>query len=180
MHSPSIVAGQAAESDTVVKTEICMGCKGEFPAIHGPTHRYMKSSPGCWAAFGRVLAREYSDQQFLEVHRLTVDSYAVQHPGQASHQSIQSVGVHLVRLCLFLEHQLTAERANSAMLIAARHKSRFCWLDPPASLGEITVASVDSAASADDHKAVVKAWAAQMWNVWAPYHEIVRGWASAA
>jgi hypothetical protein len=91
----------------------------------------MESTPSCWAAFGRVLAREYSDQSFFGAHRLTVDSHAVQHPGQPSKQSIQSVGVHLVRLCLLLEHQLTAENANSAMTRAAKQKSSYTWLAPP-------------------------------------------------
>lgn len=36
----------------------CVGCGGLFPEMDGPTHRYMESSPGCWAAYGEVLARE--------------------------------------------------------------------------------------------------------------------------
>jgi Family of unknown function (DUF5946) len=97
-----------------------MWCKGTFQTENGPTHEYMESIAGCWASFCRVLAREYQDQRFFIVHRLTVDSYAVQHPGNPSRQSIQSVGVHLVRLCLFFEHELTPDRANQAMLVAAK------------------------------------------------------------
>lgn len=154
-----------------------MGCKGLFPRIEGPTHEYMQSTPGCWAAYGRVLAREYEDRRFFAVHRLTVDAYAVQHPGVPSRQSIQSVGVHLVRLCLFLEHGLTPERANDAMLAAAKHKAQYHWLEPPASLGPLTVADLEPAADAEAHVALVRAWAAQMWDVWAPHHDTVRGWA---
>lgn len=55
----------------------CMGCGGVFAEIQGPTHRYLESSPGCWAAYGEVLAREYSDPAYFQVHRLTVDAYAV-------------------------------------------------------------------------------------------------------
>lgn len=69
----------------------CMWCSGAFPEVAGPTHKYMQSTPGCWAAFGRVLAREYGDQRYFAVHRLTVDAYAIQHPGIPSRQSIQSV-----------------------------------------------------------------------------------------
>ena len=160
--------------------EACIWCRGTFPAIQGPVHEYMESSPGCWATFGRVLAREYSDPQFFETHRLTVDSYAVQHPGRPSRQSIQSVGVHLVRLCLFIEHELAPEEANSAMLAAARRKSEYFWLEPPASLGVLTVADIDACASVQQHKALVRSWAAQMWQVWAPHHATIRGWAIAA
>ena len=79
--------------------------------MEGPTHRYMQSTPGCWAAFGRVLAREYEDQRYFEVHRLTVDAYAVQHPGIPGRQSIQSVAFHLVRLGLFQENGFFEETA---------------------------------------------------------------------
>jgi len=77
----------------------CVGCGGLFPKTDGPTHRYMESSPGCWAYFGEVLAREYSDLQYLKVHRLTVDAYAIQHPGQLSPQCIRSVACQIA-FCL--------------------------------------------------------------------------------
>jgi Family of unknown function (DUF5946) len=66
----------------------CIGCG--VPAIDGPTHRYMESSPGCWHAYGEVLAQEYSDEAFRAAHRLTSDTCAVQHPGRPSPQSIRS------------------------------------------------------------------------------------------
>jgi Family of unknown function (DUF5946) len=154
-----------------------MWCKATLPVISGPTHDYMESTPSCWATFGRVLAREYVDQQYFAVHRLTVDSYAVQHPGKPSRQSIQSVGVHLVRLCLFLEHELSPDKANAAMLNAAKHKSNYFWLDPPDSLDELTVADIEAATTPEQHKALVRQWAEQMWRVWSPYHDVVRKWA---
>ena len=63
----------------------CMWCKGHFLDEGGPTHEYMESTSGCWAAFGRVLA---------------------------------------------LHYVLTPEKANDAMVAAARHKAGYCWLDP--------------------------------------------------
>jgi hypothetical protein len=139
----------------------------------------MESTPGCWAAFGRVLAREYEDRRYFAVHRLTVDSYAVQHPGTQSRQSIQSVGVHLVRLCLFHERNLAPEAANDAMLAAATHKASFHWLEPPLDLGPITIANVDAAPGVEEHMSTVRLWAAQMWDVWSPHHATVRSWADA-
>jgi Family of unknown function (DUF5946) len=158
----------------------CMWCKGMFPDEEGPTHDYMESTPGCWAAFGRVLVREYEDQRYFGVHRLTVDAYAVQHPGLPSRQSIQSVGVHLVRLCLFLERGLTPDKANDAMLLAAKHKAQYHWLHPPTSLGALTVANVEAAVGLEEHMSAVRNWASQMWDVWSPHHAIVRSWADAA
>jgi hypothetical protein len=67
-----------------------MWCKGDFEAIEGPVHEYMESTPGCWAAFSKVLAAEYENYRTLgDVHRLTADTYAVQHPGQPARKSTQ-------------------------------------------------------------------------------------------
>jgi uncharacterized protein DUF5946 len=68
------------EMSRVVELSRCVGCDGMFPTIDGPAHRYMKSSAGCWEVYGEVLSREYSDPAFWAVHRLTADTYAVQHP----------------------------------------------------------------------------------------------------
>jgi hypothetical protein len=159
-----------------MKTCKCFSCGGEYPNIEGPVHRYMTSSPGCWAIYGELLAREYSNPLYFSVHRLTVDAYAVQHPGSTDRQSIQSVGVHLIRLCLFLEHGLTAENANDAMLEAGKYKNTFIWLKPPDSMGKITAADVFKAKSVDEHKAIVKDWAESSWNAWSMHHDTIRLW----
>ena len=161
-----------------MKTCQCFACGGLFPDVEGPVHRYMDSIPGCWAAFGEVLAREYNDASYFTVHRLTVDSYAVQHPGKSTfRQCIHSVGVHLVRLCLFLEHGLTAENANSAMQEAAKNKHNYVWLQPPDSLGHITVADIAKESTTKGHQAMVRQWAQCVWDAWSPHHSIVRTWA---
>ena len=41
-----------------MEIERCLGCGAELPVFAGPVHRYMESSPGCWAAYGEVLARD--------------------------------------------------------------------------------------------------------------------------
>ena len=110
---------------------VCIGCGGQFPEIDGPTHRYMESSPGCWACYGEVLAREYTDFQYQKVHRLTVDAYAVQHPGQPSPQSIQSVALHLISLCAIFEADVQMNEATKIIAQAAERKERFEWLAPP-------------------------------------------------
>lgn len=155
----------------------CPGCGAEFPDIEGPVHRYMKSSPGCWSAYGEVLAREYTDPAYFAVHRLTVDAYAVQHPGSSTdRQSMQSVGLHLVRLCLVFEHGLEPERANQAMLEAGRSKHLFTWLEPPDSVGAITVADVVGATTVAEHHELVRAWARGAWEAWWDHHGTIRSW----
>ena len=93
--------------------ERCFGCGGLFPAADGPTHAYMLSSAGCWAAYGKVLVREYADPLlFAASHRLTVDAYAVQHPGNADdRRAVQSVWLHFAALdAIFQRARHTTQR----------------------------------------------------------------------
>ncbi len=154
----------------------CFSCGGLYPNIEGPVHRYMSSSPGCWSIYGEVLAREYSDRAYFEVHRLTVDAYAVQHPGSKDRQSIHSVGVHLARLCLFLEHGLSPDKANEAMLEIGKNKQSFFYLNPPKSLGSITASDVYAVDSVEKHRAMVREWAQCAWDAWEIHHATIRKW----
>jgi hypothetical protein len=138
----------------------------------------MTSSPACWAAFGEVLTAEYADPQLMPVHRLSVDAFAVQHPGDGSRRAIQSVGLHLSRLHVQLEAQITPEQANEFMLRAGKRKSELPALQPPKSF-EITVSHVAPIAGTAAHAAVVREWARSAWNDWAHAHQFVRRWAAA-
>jgi len=159
-----------------MKTVKCMGCGGLFPDIDGPVHRYMESSPGCWQPYGEVLSREYSEPAYADVLRWTVDTYAVQHPGTPSRQSIQSVGVHLIRLCFFHEHELSPENANDAMLAAGKNKHSFTWLEPPTTPTLLTAADVAKTQTVEEHKSAVRAWAQSVWEYWSPHHDTIRSW----
>ena len=81
----------------------CPGCGLDLPEHDGPTHAYIGASPACWALYGELLAREYGELRYPPSHRLTVDVYAIQHPGGGERRAIQSVAVHLMALCLVLE-----------------------------------------------------------------------------
>ena len=158
--------------------EHCSGCGARFPRVEGPVHPYMESSPGCWAAYGELLAREYGDPSVADVHRLSVDAYAVQHPGTPSPQSLQSVNLHLVRLLLQLRRGLPPERANDAMLALARHKRSFTWLEPPVSRGEVTIADVLPRAQSGHHREAVRDWANSALAAWSAHQPIVDRWAA--
>lgn len=152
----------------------CPGCGSAFEEREGPTHRYIESSPACWATYGEVLAREYSDKAYFVVHEFTADAYAVQHPGQPSPQTIQSVSVHLIRLCLMLEQGLDPKRANDAIKAAVERE--YVWLAPPAMPGTITVADVYKANDVEQHLRLVRDWAAAAWGAWSAHHDTIRLW----
>ena len=162
---------------TALSRVSCPGCGGLFLDIDGPVHRYMESSPGCWATYGEVSAREYSEPALADVHRLSVDSYAAQHPGRPSPQSMKSVGVHLIRLCLAVERGFDVRESNRVMVAISKVKGRFGWLEPPPSLGDLTVAHVASTTDIAAHQTAVHEWSQSVWEAWAPHHATVRGWA---
>jgi hypothetical protein len=138
-------------------------------------HAYMTSSPACWDAFSTVLAREYADPELMAVHRLTVDTWAVQHPGDGSRRAVQSVGLHLARLMVQLESGLEGGAANAAMLRFARHKSELPPL-PPRLGYEVTVADVVNAADPADHVRAVRGWAEATWADWEDQHGFIAAW----
>ncbi len=76
----------------------CPGCGADFAEIDGPNHKYFGGSAGCWKAYGIVLAREYEDPAYWRVYRLSVDTYAVQHPFNKDRRNVQSVNIHLMAL----------------------------------------------------------------------------------
>ncbi len=154
----------------------CIGCGGRFPDIDGPTHRYLESSSGCWACFGEVLAREYGDLEYHRVHRLTVDAYALQHPGQPSPQTIQSVALHSIALCAIFERGVELGDAGKILQQATQHKERFDWLTPPSSMGALTVADVHQAGDAQEHARLVRKWAEATWSAWSQHHPRIRNW----
>lgn len=156
-------------------TGTCPGCKARLAPIDGPVHRYIESSPACWAKFGELLAREYSDSRYMAAHQLTVDAYAIQHPGTPSPQSIQSVCVHLVSLYASLEQEVPA-----ALMPALRQRcaksGAFVWLEPPHSSGELTVLHALAAQTPGEHMQRVREWARACWDAWAAHRPQVVEW----
>ena len=153
--------------------EICGDCGVALPFRPGPTHPYLGASQSCWAMFGDVLAREYSDPLYMPAHRLTVDAYAAQHPGKPERRSIQSVWVHLASLYLTLERRLDHGFARRVIAAMTEDAHLLEWLDPPSHYRS-TVADVIAAEDAEAHGKAVHRWAEDVWSAWAEHHEAVR------
>lgn len=136
---------------------VCIGCGGSFADNDGPTHPYMLSSAGCWARYGQVLAREYGDPAlFGAVHRLTVDAYALQHPGlPGDPRANRSVWIHFAALHAILSQGLSHADATARLAKIARHD--FPPL-PPAPRHGITLASLNLA-TGSTHVAEITRWA---------------------
>lgn len=153
----------------------CPDCLAAIPATGGPVHAYIPAPPGCWALYGEVLAREYSDRALWPTHRLTVDAYAAQHPSGDDPRQLQSVTAHLLALHLTLDLGLPEGEVRRRMgAVIRRERRRFERLPAPSFAGVTNVRAVHDARSPEEHRALVARWAAEVWRAWRPAHERIR------
>ena len=158
----------------------CPGCGLSGPVEDGPLHAYMASSPYCWRLYGELLAREYGNPLYMAVHQLTVDAYAVQHPGVDERRANQSVQLHLASLHLQLEEGASGETVRAVMKSLAS-KGDFGRLDPPPRRTDwLRVDDVLGATTADEHRSLVTDWARSAWEAWSAHHEPIRRLANSA
>jgi hypothetical protein len=123
--------------------------------------------------FGDLLALEYENAEFRAVHELTVDAYALQHPGEKSSQTLNSANVHLTGLYSSFVLGIPIKRLHEVKKEVANHKDRFVWLDPPDNMGDITVADVLKSRTAVEHCAKVKEWAEYIFEKWNIHHSTI-------
>jgi hypothetical protein len=150
-------------------TDICFSCGGAFaPCPGGTTHAYMASSPGCWEAYAAVLAREYQNPALFGLsHRLTVDAYAVQHPGDpAERRARQSFWIHGASLWMVLRLGRTQAEATAALKTLAQGE----FPAPPPPLGFALSHADVLAAPEAEHERQVMAWAEAALAGCAPAH----------
>ena len=155
--------------------DICPWCGVKTEKIDGPTHRYMASTPGCWALFGQVLAREYENVLYWRAHELTVDAYALQHPGTESRQTINSINIHLASLySYFVLGTAIADLAKVKKRMSGK-KIEFNWLEPPEDLSGRNVADILAASSPDEHFEGVERWARFVFERWKRHPQSTAG-----
>ncbi len=133
----------AVEAESSAERHVaCIGCGGRVPDIDGPVHRYMDSSPGCWHAYTELMANRLPPGPHAP---LTVDAYAVTHPGVPGPHSTASVWVHLITMSLVLENGWKSDQAVRIRRIAADAFSDWPRLSVPADMGAVTAADVAGA-----------------------------------
>lgn len=158
--------------------EICPGCGSKTEKSDGSVHEYMTSSPGCWSSFTEVLEKEYSNPDYMKVHRLTVDTYACQHIGDGSSQAIQSVNVHLAALYWAIEKNMNYSKIPQYIeKLILSNKAQFRLLSAPSFQDTLKAIDIAKASSSEEHCQIVKLWAEQVWNAWGVQHSYVRAMA---
>ena len=156
----------------------CPGCGLRLPAEQGPTHRYMTASPACWRSFSELLATLYSTSDRLVFRQLVVDAYAAQHPGEGRREQVQSVGIHLMTLCLFLEHGVDPSRGSDLHQRMIR-RPNFHRIEPTGP-SHLNVRHLPLDGSAKDTQKRSYEWAQAVWDLYADDHGTVRAWLNEA
>jgi len=157
--------------ETLIK---CYGCGASVENITGQPHKYIGATQGCWSLYGEILAKEYGEYGYPELtHRLTVDTYAIQHPGKPGRQSIQSVNIHLISLYAILNKNFDGQKATKLIGDLLSKQPTFEWLDPPVPNGTKTVKYVLAAMNKQEHEQLVREWADDVFKCWYSKHKKV-------
>jgi hypothetical protein len=148
--------------------ETCSECGAEIVGGRDACQRLFQHYSG--------LAR--TDIGYGGVHWLLVDAYCMQHV-ESHGKSAKSYAAHLIGLCWGVE------RGGGPAGYAAipRWLDGNAQLERPASLshrGAMTLVDVARAADPSAHRSLVAEWARDVWQAYAPQHELAREWLSLA
>jgi hypothetical protein len=148
-------------------TEPCTGC----------------GAPGgtaeCRALFDARIARDFADPDFFAVHRMLVDTYALQHPDDFC-ASAKSLAAHLVGLCLILEEGASAA-TGAAFLRDWLDGARALDKPPlPAERGRTRLADLAGIEAPSAWRHAVRRWADSTWDAYADLQPLARRWAAEA
>jgi hypothetical protein len=149
-------------------TEICPRCKLVSPSCDIPPKNVLATSNGCWAKYGEILAREYSDPACMVIHHLTVDAYFAQHVAfEPSALAIASQNTHVIALYLnrCKGYDGAAMRAARAV-IAKKAPVLGTWIEPPTDLSATNISELLAVTDAQDHLRLVESWTAAVWKAW--------------
>jgi hypothetical protein len=152
----------------------CVGCGGRVPDVQGPIHRYMTAAPGCWQAYTGLLGGGLPPSPAAA---LCVDAYAVTHPGVPGPQATPSVWVHLIALCFVLERRWPVDQAIRLRRATADAFGGWPWLEPPASMGDVSAIDLSRALAAGDGTRAIdltRRWVDGAWAAWDRHHPVVR------
>jgi hypothetical protein len=125
--------------------------------------------------FGAVQAEESRRFGYPAAHRLVVDAYMAQHPGDGSdRRDRQSVFMHLVGLCAVLERGARTDYATRLLGAVVARQDDFPLLRRSGGPGEITVLHMQGAHDLADYERRAHAWADAVWRSWADQHHLIR------
>lgn len=152
---------------------ICPSCGFKGPG-DGPTHDYLTVSPACWARYGEVMAKEYSDRAYWPSHRRLVDAYAGQHSIGSDRRARQSLWIHMAALMLAFHDEVDDAVIPSFLGRAAKSGHPFPELALPPKAHSVDLTGVHSAPDVAAHHRAVEAYARGVLAAWTPHHTAFR------
>lgn len=149
----------------------------------------MKVCPDCGSPFGledcqstcdAVLAREFSDYRYARLHRLTVDTYSLQHPANYM-RSGKSYAAHLTGMYAAIETD-SAENINRLVQKwLSRNPTIVRPGNPPeGNRGSLNISHLGDASDVSDYLRRVQEWAESVWPSWHEYHHLAEEWIAKA
>ena len=104
-----------------------------------------------------------------------MDAYAAQHPGDgALPQQVQSVGLHLMTLCLFLEHGADPVQGTALHRKMVRRPT-FIRLERT-DVGELTWRHLPQTGGREKFRDAAFEWAESVWRTYQDAQPTVRTW----
>jgi hypothetical protein len=125
--------------------------------------------------YGAVRADEMQRFGYPDVHRLTVDTYMPQHPGDGTdRRERQSVFVHLAGLCAVLQCGMPARHATDVLRRLLQTHDDFPALRPAPRPAELTVLHLVGAHDLSEYEQRARQWADAVWQSWANHNDVIR------
>lgn len=128
---------------------------------------------GCLLLFEEILAREFSDYRYGRIHRLTVDTYSLQHPDSYM-KSGKSFVAHLTGMCAAFEFEDTLALNRAVQKWLSTNPKIQKPAEIPTERGTLTVTYVHAAIDADQHTKRVGEWARDVWASWSQHHGLAK------
>jgi hypothetical protein len=155
----------------------CPSCAADVDELDRSTHPYLVSSPGCWAAFGVLQARELQEWGYPPVHGVAVDAYAASHGGDGrERRDRQSVLIHLAALAAVLEDGASPRERVALLQRLTTPKRDFPRLTRPPGFPALDLLHAAAATDLPDYEVRVREWAEAVWAFWSPAHPTVRAY----
>lgn len=129
---------------------------------------------GCLKLFEEILAREFSDYRYGKIHRLTVDTYSLQHP-DAYMRSGKSFAAHLTGMYAALElEDALAVNQRVRKWLSTNPEIEKPPVRPPKHIGNLTITFIHDAVDAEEHARRVRKWAREVWSAWSEHHILAK------
>jgi hypothetical protein len=153
----------------------CNGCRSQFyqevESNENP-HPYIGASHACWFLYSQILAKEFENQDYFAIHRVTVDAYAAQHIGdQTDRRARQSANLHLIALWLFFEEKKSVTTILEFLKKATAIKRDWPVINAVKQPSWITVQDVALAQTAEQHVLVVTQWGKSVLAAYTDQHD---------